>query len=168
MTVFCAGNSPGTGEFPSQRPSNAENVSIWWRHHDAYGSSWFALFAAVWCRSILPRLGSLHWLGVHLTPSEAALRTADAYIKRIWSYDDVIKWKHFSCYWPCVRGIHRSPVNSPHKVQWRGALMGFFFICAWINGWVNNRGAGDWRRNRAHYDVVVMRNLNNTVQNKSQ
>ena len=118
-------------------------------------------------RFYLYRLGSLHWLGVHLTPSEAALRTADAYIKRIWSYDDVIKWKHFLCYWPCVRGIHRSPVNSPHKVQWRGALM-FFFICAWINGWVNNRGAGDWRRNRAHYDVAVMRNLNNTVHNKSQ
>ena len=34
--------------------------------------------------------------------------------------DDVIKWKHFPCYWPFVRGIHRSPVNSPqHKGQWR-------------------------------------------------
>ena len=30
---FCAGNSPVTGEFPAQRASNAENVSIWWRHH---------------------------------------------------------------------------------------------------------------------------------------
>ena len=38
-------------------------------------------------------------------------------------YDDVIKWKHFPRYWPFVRGIHRSPVNSPHKGQWRGALM---------------------------------------------
>ena len=28
------GNSPVTGEFPAQRASNAENVSIWWRHHD--------------------------------------------------------------------------------------------------------------------------------------
>ena len=28
-----AGNSPGTGEFPAQMASNAENVSIWWRHH---------------------------------------------------------------------------------------------------------------------------------------
>ena len=46
-----------------------------------------------------------------------------------------------------VRGIHRSPVNSPHKGQWRGALM-FSLICAWINGWVNNREAGDWRRHR--------------------
>ena len=30
--AFCAGNSPGTGEFPAQMASNAENVSIWWRH----------------------------------------------------------------------------------------------------------------------------------------
>ena len=34
VTGLCAGNSPGTGEFPTQMPSNAENVSIWWRHHD--------------------------------------------------------------------------------------------------------------------------------------
>ena len=33
VTGLCAGNSPGTGEFPAQMASNAENVSIWWRHH---------------------------------------------------------------------------------------------------------------------------------------
>ena len=33
VTGLCAGNSPVTGEFPAQRASNAENVSIWWRHH---------------------------------------------------------------------------------------------------------------------------------------
>ena len=54
-----------------------------------------------------------------------------------------------------VRGIHRSPVNSPHKGQWRGALM-FSFICTWMNGWVNNREAGDLRRHRAHHDVIVL------------
>ena len=70
-------------------------------------------------------------------------------------HDDVIKWKYFPHYWPFVRGIHRSPVNSPHKGQWRGALM-FTLICARINGWINNREAGDLRRNRTHYDVTVM------------
>ena len=70
-------------------------------------------------------------------------------------HDDVIKWKHFPRYWPFVRGIHRSPVNSSHKGQWRGALM-FSLICARINGWVNNGEAGDLRRNYAHYDVTVM------------
>ena len=70
-------------------------------------------------------------------------------------HDDVIKWKHFLRYWPFVRGIHRSPVNSPHKGQWRGALM-FSLICAWIKGWVSNGEAGDLRRHRAHFDVTVM------------
>ena len=34
VTGLCEGNSPGTGEFPAQSASNAENVSIWWRHHE--------------------------------------------------------------------------------------------------------------------------------------
>ena len=33
------------------------------------------------------------------------------------AHDDVIKWKHFPRYWPFVQGIHRPPVNSPHKGQ---------------------------------------------------
>ena len=70
-------------------------------------------------------------------------------------YDDVIKWKHFPCYWSFVRGIHRLSVNSPHKGQWRRALMSSL-ICAWINGWVRNRKTGDLRRHRAHYGVSVM------------
>ena len=36
VTGLYAGNSPGTGVFPAQMASNAENVSIWWRHHDTY------------------------------------------------------------------------------------------------------------------------------------
>ena len=75
--------------------------------------------------------------------------------ERWWHHDDVIKWKHFPRNWPFVRGIHRSPVNSPHKGQWRGAFM-FSLICVWINGWVNNREAGDLRHYRIHYDVTVM------------
>ena len=70
-------------------------------------------------------------------------------------HDDVIKWKYFPRYWPFVRRIHRSPVNSPPKGQWRGALM-FSLICVWINGWVNNGKTGDLRCYRAHYDVIVM------------
>ena len=81
--------------------------------------------------------------------------TNDESNERDKNHDDVIKWKHFPRYWPFVRGIHRSPVNSPLKGQWRGALM-FSSICAWINGWVKNREAGDLRCHRAHYDVTVM------------
>ena len=66
-------------------------------------------------------------------------------------HDDVMKWKHFPRYWPFVWGIHRPPVNFPHKSQWRGVLM-FSLIFAWMNG----REAGDLRRHRAHYGVTVM------------
>ena len=81
--------------------------------------------------------------------------------------NNVIKWKHFPCswwhhqmetfsrYWPFVQGIHRSPVNSPHKNQWCGALI-FSLICTCINGWAIDREAGDLRRYRTNFDVPVM------------
>ena len=66
-------------------------------------------------------------------------------------------WRHqmetFSALLALCAG--NSPVNSPHKGQWRGALM-FSLIFVWRNGWVNNREAGDLRRHRAHYGVTVM------------
>ena len=86
------------------------------------------------------------------------------FVIRIWKYifcvmmtphGDVIKSLHFPRCWPFVRGIHRSPVNSPHKGQLCGALI-CSLICAWINGWVSNREAGNLRRNHAHYDVAAM------------
>ena len=86
------------------------------------------------------------------TFSKSHLKSND--VNRLW-HDDVIKWKHFPPYWPFKRGIHQSPVNSPHRCQWRGALM-FSFICALTGGCANNRDAGDLRLNRAHYDVTVM------------
>ena len=71
-------------------------------------------------------------------------------------HDDVIKWKHFARNLAFVRGIHRWPVDSSHKGQWRWALM-FSLICEWTNGWANNhQDAGYLRRHRAHYDVTVM------------
>ena len=68
-------------------------------------------------------------------------------------------WRHqmetFSAFLAICAGNSQVPANSPHKGQWRGALM-FVFICVWINDWVNNREVGDLRRYRAHYDVIVM------------
>ena len=89
-------------------------------------------------------------LGIHLLALEEAIRSRSCVF-----HDDVIKWKHFPRNWPFVRVIHRSPVNSPRKGQWRGALM-FSLFCARINGWVNNREAGDLRRHPTHCDVIVM------------
>ena len=98
--------------------------------------------------------------GVSLLFSSRAGRTCRGHersqaIIRNWDHDDVIKWKYFPRYWPFVRGIHRSPVNSPHKGQWRGALT-FSLIYACSNGWANKRDTGDLRRHRAHHDVIVM------------
>ena len=85
-------------------------------------------------------------------------KSRDTSLGFVWNtHDDVIKWKHFPRCWPYVRGIHRSLVNSPHKGQWRRTLM-FSLICAWINGWVNTRDAGNLRRCGAHYDITIMWN----------
>ena len=59
---------------------------------------------------------------------------------------DVMKWKLCPRNWWIPRT----------KADWRGALM-FSLICVWINGWENNREAGDLRRYHAHYDVIVMK-----------
>ena len=121
------------GGFPSQRVSNAlQRRDVIMNY--AQGSRFIVFY------------GYCHWhhpyfIHVHLYPSGF--------------HDDVIKWKHFQRYWPFVREIHRSPVNFPHKGQWRGALM-FSLICVRMNGWVNSREAGDLGRYRVHYDVIVM------------
>ena len=60
-------------------------------------------------------------------------------------HNDVMKWNYFPRYWPFVRRIHRSSVDSSHKGQWREVFM-FSLICAWTNSWANNRYTGDlWR-----------------------
>ena len=76
-------------------------------------------------------------------------------------HEDVIKWKHFPRHWPFVRGIHRSPVNSPHTKVTRSFDV-FFDLRIWISGWVNNGEAGDLRRHCAYYDVIVMHYLMHT------
>ena len=73
VTGLCAGNSPGTGKFPAQMASYAENVSIWWRHHDG-----------TFKRTIL------------------ILRRQIPIGLEQECHDDIIKLKHFPRYWPCA------------------------------------------------------------------
>ena len=54
-------------------------------------------------------------------------------------------------------GKFTGPVNSPHKGQWRRALM-VSLVCVWIKRWLNNRKAGDFRRHHARYEVIVIAN----------
>ena len=128
--------------------------------HGYYTSYEYCISGNSWCLIIFGNIHPLNALVLSTVYSRyIAVVGVQAMIPQYkWErdiHDDVIKWKHFPCYWPFVRGIHRSPVNSPHKGQWRGALM-FTFICAWINGWVNNREADHLRPYRTHYDVIVM------------
>ena len=78
------------------------------------------------------------------------------------SNDNIFRVRDF------VWGIHRSPVNSHHKGQWRGVVI--FFL--WSAPRINNREAGDLGRHRAHYDVIVRITLkyfsvSSTLQGKS-
>ena len=56
---------------------------------------------------------------------------------RSYKHDDIIKWKHFPCNWPFVKGIHGSLVYSPHHGPWHGVLM-FSLTYARTNIWANN------------------------------
>ena len=127
VTGLCVGSSPGTGEFPAQMASNAKNVFIWWRHHDL---TYFRDIKIVPVDKIAIGIQQSLFFFFMMTSSNGNI---------------------FRVTGP----LARSPVNSPHKGQWRGALT-FSLICAWINGWVNNREDSDSRRHSIHYDVTVM------------
>ena len=68
----------------------------------------------------------------------------------------ISSWRHqketFSVLLAFCAGNSPATGGLPSQGQCCGALI-FSLICAWINGWANNR---DLRRHRAHYDVIVM------------
>ena len=69
-------------------------------------------------------------------------------------HDDVITLKHFPRYWPFVReftGHGEFPSQRPVTRSFDAV-----FDLRLNKGWINNRKAIDWRRHRAHYDVIVM------------
>ena len=87
VTGLCVGNSPMSGEFPAQRASNAENVSIWWRHHGAIKqieciSSNFKLN-----KEIIKTSAKLNW-NKSLSPAVISLGSID-----IFSWEKVSTWK---------------------------------------------------------------------------
>ena len=127
VTGLSEGNSPVTGEFPAQRASHAENVSIWWRHHAS--DEKVAIITAL-------AFQWKFWRFLGCAPGQSLLQTMMT---------------------SSNANIFRVPLcgDSPHKGQWRGALM-FSLVCTWINGWVNNRETGDLDHHCAHYDVIVM------------
>ena len=70
VTGLCRGNSPVTSEFPAQRASNAENVSIWWRHHEMiFFPSWFfhSMTKHYWLRKNQVKFYSTQWISDYCT-----------------------------------------------------------------------------------------------------
>ena len=125
LLALCEGKPPVTGGFPSQRP--------------ATGS--FNIFFHL---RLTKRLSKQH--GTWNMEKRGALL-----------FFVVTWWRHQMETLSALLALsaRNSPVNSPHKSQWRAALM-FSLICASMNAWVSNREAGDLRRHRAHYDVIVI------------
>ena len=150
-TGLCAGNSPVTcGEFTGDRwipraqmASNAENVSIWWRHHgfrvlntNIYGS---------WQYIMLWRIPIIHTF--HFTSL---------------CHDNIIEWKHFPRCCPFERGIQRCPVDSPHKRQ----SFDVFFdrrLDKWLSKqsrcrWFETPSRSLWRHCNVETDTVIYSN----------
>ena len=94
VTGLCAGNSPGTGEFSAQMASNAENVSIWWRHHAiCYG---YVNDIDQLTATKLRKAKSHAWLMIYITPHNSrkillitAFSTRMQYILLVFSYDSL-------------------------------------------------------------------------------
>ena len=119
-------------------------VSHWVRHH----YNWAMLTTVTKDNSIIPDfVGLLSRKRTHI------IRMMKWPVKAFF-LDDAIKWKHFLRYWPFVKEIPWSSVDSSHKGQWRRALM-CSLICAWTNRWANNRDVNEFRRHHALYDVTV-------------
>ena len=181
LLALCAGNSSVTGEFSSKRASNGGfgvfcDVSLNKRLNKQPSRWWFEIpVCSLWryCNvSIISESTKYHLHVIyhavtiysrcyHSFAAASSLKY-ECHWKVFTKYFCMIHsawWRHkmdtFSALLAFVRGSHRSPVNSPHKGKWRGALV-FSLICAWINGWVNSGEAGDLRGHCAHYDVTVM------------
>ena len=95
VTGLCEGNSPGTGEFPAQRASNAENVSIWWRYHAVAKPS-----STSWAHQsplYVSRLssGKYCWnIIVHLANPTAAIIRHQS-IKRLLRFKELSRWTKY-------------------------------------------------------------------------
>ena len=165
VTGLCVRNSPETSEFPAQMASNAENVSIWWRHHEQS------------CRCASYMSEPKHWTLKRsfwiLHPKQYKVRSLSYF---------VVIWYLSTLYIP--KGLHKSGSFHPqlvnHIIAWchqMETLSALLVLCAWnapvtgefssqrsvtrsfmislmcpcIYGWVNNREAGDLRRHLAQY-----------------
>ena len=102
VTSLCEGNSPVTDEFPTQKPSNSENVSIWWRHHvfRVYKQTEYLMF---WTKNC-----SVSIMVSQITSESTECSTV---------YSTIYSDDQQQRYWLALKGNHRLPVDSRVKEQ---------------------------------------------------
>ena len=111
---------------------NGRTSHYHWSNPDGYGHHWPVITSLTTTKNVGIFLGMHYW-----KPGVVMVTSSNGNIFRVTG--------NLCGEFTCPRWI---------PGQWHGALM-FSLICVWINGWENNRGAGDLRRYRAHYDVIV-------------
>ena len=135
------GDSPVTGEFPAQSASNTENVSIWWRHH-GLPSLW-----GIICFFTVRTITVSHYNNVIMDTIVSQITSLTIAYSTVYSGADQRKHQS-SASLAFVWGIHRGPVNSPHKwpvtrkmfpfddvIMWRIALV-LTFVCRYDDTYV--------------------------------
>ena len=101
VTGLCAGNTPVTGEFPTQRASNAENVSIWWRHHEVAVGVGNARRSAItlWIRLKNKKpFGNIRNMGWHTFWAASLLRTISLWLNWLIS-SPIISLEIYTWHW---------------------------------------------------------------------
>ena len=132
---FVAGIHRSLVDIPSQKASIADNVRL---------------------NDLLNKQSNCWWFETPQRSCSIIVKQlyAPSITDHVWSW-----WRHqmetFSALLGFARGIHRSPVDSPHKGQWHGALM-FSLMCASTNDRASNGDAGDLRPHGTHHDVTVI------------
>ena len=119
LTGLCAGNSPGTGEFPAQMASYAENISIWWRHHghdiheNIYLQAWFTILC--WCGHMVSIAPSLEEEHLMMGKPLQIICSTSVFMEPLEMYDifqHTIRCRYNAV--NCFTGIHkRHPKASP-------------------------------------------------------
>ena len=132
-------------------PGDRQTVLIF-RYKEKFSVNWVRL-SYPWDTIFVPALKirtfsvlSLEIFAFSQFENDSYVKSKQSHVMLIWKWhDDIIKWKHFPHYWPFMREIHWSPVISPHKSQWCGALMGFF-IRIWTIDYINNWNTSNLKR----------------------
>ena len=118
VTGLCNGNSPVTGEFLAQRASNAEYVSIWWRHHvnnvARYDPIPWNPLLHYQSREVYGQTIRHHYCDVIIGTMASQITNLTIVYSTVYSGTDQRKHQS-SASLAFVRGFHRGPVNSPHK-----------------------------------------------------